>query len=319
MRTTLEYVDSTMLQDFMDCPRKAFYRYALGWRPEEANHDLVFGSSWHIALEHLLIYGTSPDSIAKAHELFLAEYRKTFSEDTDELHKAKNPNNALLALCDYTTRYNDNNENQVLYTEVAGKVPISEEQDMQFKIDAILRNKAGKIFCLEHKTGSSQSRQWVDQWQLKTQIGTYMHVLHCLAPPEEIEGVIVSGTFFGRSASSTVDFLRLKIKKSLSDMQQWLANVRFWINWFKQEFINLQKVKTTDIVMTAFPMNTESCTKYYGCPYHDLCTSWANPLRQSEKIIPVGFKEEYWDPREFEKTAKYVMHDSKLQERKDEK
>lgn len=306
MKTDLDVIDSSMIQSFMDCPRSYFYRYVLGWTSVDPKQDLVFGSSWHLALEHLLQTGNSAASVSDAHALFLQEYRQSFPESSDEIYKSKNPNNALLALIEYSTKYADNNDNQVLYTEVAGKVPITSDQDIHFRIDAILRNKAGKIFVLEHKTGSVYSPMWETQWPLKVQIGTYTHVLHCLAKPEDIDGVVVNATFFGRT-NSKIDFHRLPIKKTLADMQQWMYNTQFWLAWIRQELENLKQVKTTDVVMSAFPLNTESCSKYFGCPYHDLCTSWTNPLRQCEQYRPVQFKEEYWDPRDYEKKAKYIV------------
>lgn len=91
-------------------------------------------------------------------------------------------------------------------------------------------------------------------------------------------------------------------------MQVWLWNIlqhMDMIEWNMDRL--LQECKDEDPVMMAFPMNTESCTKYGRCPYFDLCTSWANPLHRCD-APPVGFKQEYWDPREEERTAKKVVH-----------
>ncbi len=54
---TFTIVDSSKLQDYMMCPRYYFYRYVLGWVPEEPNHDLIFGEAWHVSIAHLKLYG----------------------------------------------------------------------------------------------------------------------------------------------------------------------------------------------------------------------------------------------------------------------
>ena len=58
-------------------------------------------------------------------------------------------------------------------------------------------------------------------------------------------------------------------------------------------------------MLMCFPMNTESCTKYFGCAYHDFCQAWPNPLQHCEEP-PLGFKIEHWDPTEGE--SKYVVN-----------
>lgn len=55
--------------------------------------------------------------------------------------------------------------------------------------------------------------------------------------------------------------------------------------------------------MMAFPMNDTSCTDFFGCPYHDYCMSWQNPLQRCGEP-PLGFREEFWDPSAMETTHK---------------
>ena len=139
--------DPTKISTFMECPRKYFYSYVLGWRPEAPSNHLVFGSAWHVAMEYLLTHDYSTHSVVEAHRGFMGEYRKTFGPETDEMFWPKTPNNALIALNAYAKRFErDLNEYNPLYTEIAGKISLNDTQTLHFRMDSIVeRKKDGKI------------------------------------------------------------------------------------------------------------------------------------------------------------------------------
>jgi len=188
----------------------------------------------------------------------------------------------------------DFDEFEVLYTEIAGTVPLTEDRKLHFRQDAICKGKhTYGYFSLEHKTtGSSISRSWTQQWPLKTQVGCYTHVLYCLFPSEEVYGVRINGAGFLKTKFS---FERIPIAKTKNSMQVWLWNTLFWLDQIQWNMELLNECKESDEVMMAFPMNTESCSKYFGCPYHDFCLAWHNPLKNCDEV-PMGMKQEYWDP-----------------------
>jgi len=255
-------------------------------------------------MEHLLLKGYSDDSVIEAYDMFLSCYRKDFPEDSDELYHPKSPMNALKALGLYIEHHpRDLNEFKVLYTEIAGTVPITDSQVLHFRLDTICRDMNGNYFCLEHKTTGKMGRFWVDQWPLAVATGTYTHVLHCLFPSEEVYGVKINGTSFQKAG---IDFKRIPIKKTLDHMQQWLWNVVWWADQIAWQFENLMSCTESDEVLMAFPQNPSSCTKYFGCPYHDFCLAWPNPLQHCDEP-PMGMKIEYWDPSEKESTHKMEL------------
>ena len=53
METTRRYLDNTMLKDYKDCPRKYFLRHKKKWRRTGIAAPLVFGLSWHAAMDVL--------------------------------------------------------------------------------------------------------------------------------------------------------------------------------------------------------------------------------------------------------------------------
>ena len=296
-------VDSTKLQSTMDCWRMYMYEYIFGWRSSRPNNHLVFGDAWHAAMEHLLIHGYSDLEVIRAYDKFLKKYRLEFSEDTDSEFAPKTPHNALNALSKYVEHYKSDMEKyKVLYTETSGVVSLAEDIQMYFKIDSILEDNDKMIFSLEHKTGSMLSDKWKERFSLSTQVGTYTHVMYCMYPPERVKGVKINGAFFYKSKPPA--FERVPVWKTKNQMQVWLYNTMWWIDELKHNMELLKEQTEDQQVLECFPMNTESCTKYFGCPYLDFCTAWPNPLQHYGEP-PLGFKEDFWDP-ERETTHKFV-------------
>ena len=306
---TWDIQDASKTQCYLECPRKYFYNYVLGWQSDSPNNHLVFGSAWHEAMEHLLLNGYDQNSILGAYDLFLEYYRNVFPESTDELFGAKTPERALHALIEYAQKYhNDLGDFDVLYTEVAGSVPLTEDRVLHFRQDAICKGSQG-YFSLEHKTaGSSISRAWMQQWPLSIQVGTYTHVLYCLYPESEVYGVRINGVGFLKTKFSME---RVPVKKTRESMQSWMWNTLYWLDSIQWDFQRLEMCKESDPLMMAFPMNPTNCSKYFGCPYHDFCTAWANPLQHLDEV-PMGMKVEYWNPMVTNRPIKHEMVDGKM-------
>jgi hypothetical protein len=295
-------IDSTKVNAFLECPRMYFYEYILGWRHEVPNIHLEFGKAWHLAMEHLIINGYSDTSVKDAFGKFYEHYRIHFPELTDEVYAPKNPANALRALVQYCQEYKDDKFTP-LYTEIAGTVPIDYKRVLHFRMDSIVEED-GMIRSIEHKTGSSLNRQWTDQWSLAIQTGTYNHVLYCLYPKEKVWGVEINGVFFQKKENK---FQRVPARRSLPMMNVWYWNMQIIFNMIDFETTMVQEVKEDDAVMTAFPQNPTSCTKYFGCAYHDYCMAWANPIARCQEV-PMGFKQEWWNPMVDESSAKHIFH-----------
>lgn len=311
-------LDSSKIQEFMSCPRSYFWRYVAGWQRTEPNVHLEFGSAWHLAMEHMLLNGYSQESIAAAWTKLNDYYRRFFSPEMDEANAPKNPSNALLGLMQYAERYHDD-DFEPLYTEIAGSVLVSNDRRVLFRSDSICRNRrTGKVFSLEHKTASNLNRVWADQWLQKIQVGVYSHVLLCHYDMNEFEGIVINGycpknptrlkkdgTPYA-NASDASPFLRVPVRKNAQKMEDWLFTINYWCDQIEIEMDNLLGQTEDSPVMTCFPKNTESCTKYFGCPYRDYCEAWPNPLSRIATPQP-GFVVKYWDPRENIATAKHKM------------
>lgn len=315
--TTWNIKDSSKLDTYLQCKRRYFYEYLLGWRPDLPAHDAYFGESFHKAREHQLIHGYH--DIAGAFNAFLAHYRLEFPESTDNLYRPKDPTNVLNALMKFAEeRPTDLIENEVVtldgmkMTEISGTVPVDEKRVLYYRMDSIMRRISDDmIFSWDHKTTKRLSRQWRERFHLSIQNGTYTHCLYCMFPIEQVLGLEFCGTCFeylqrgskNRSAGYHITFERVPAFKTPEQMNVWLWNVVDLLDDLERETDRLYHCSENDEVLMAFPLNPGSCTDYWGCAYHDFCLSWSNPLRACEDV-PLGFREEFWDPSAMETTNK---------------
>jgi len=297
-------LDSSKLNTYLDCPRRFFYEYLLGWRQDYPNNHLIFGEAWHDAMEFLLVAGVKPENLKPAFETFLATYRKRLGPETDEQYFPKDPSNAATALTEYITLY-QGEPFTVLHTEVGVRVPLNEEDCIVGRIDAIVSVTQGKIWFFDHKTGSRLDRTWESQWDMSLQMGTYLHALHCCFNPNDIGGGIINGVFFQKGENK---FRRKPVQKSLELLNAWLWNVNEWLKDLKTDMARLADAHPiSSPVLGAFRQNTQSCTKYFGCPFAPFCSSWANPLAFVNEGPPPGFKVEFWNPEAREKPARVLL------------
>lgn len=291
---TFDVVDSSKIQTFMDCPRKFFFRYVLGWTSDEPNIHLVFGSAWHEAMEHLMNHGLSEDQAFLAFDKFREKYKEEYPDMFMEPdHASKNTENALKALHQYVREWKTIDNFKTLYTEVSGSVPINEDVLLFVKIDTIA-DFDGEIWSLEHKTTGRKTQSWMNKWTSKIQVGSYSHFLN-VAYPDRFEGIKINGAILRKKSN---EFLRIPVRLSDAQMRYWLWEVNHWVEQIKWNFHELARCSPEDEVMTAFPRNTESCCKY-GCDHPELCNLMSNPLRRKDET-PLGYKKEFWDPRERE-------------------
>ena len=290
-----DVLDSTKIKAYLECPRKFFYEYVVGWRSIEPNIHLEFGKAWHLAMEHLLVKGYEDEELVQAYTLFHNHYRKYFPEVMDDVYAPKNPANAFKAMREYVNRYREEDKNEeVLFTEIAGTVPIRADKVIYFRMDSIIK-KDGMYRSREHKTGTTVSRQWIDQWSLDIQTGIYNHVLHCLYLEDEVWGVEINGTFLQKKENK---FQRVPARRTKRMMQVWFELVLDVVRRIEYDYWILEGGLAEDKeVMDCFMQNPTSCTNWFGCKFHDYCIAWSNPLKVVETEMPEGMHVSHWDPR----------------------
>ncbi len=315
--------DSTKIKAFMECARKYMFEYGFGWRTIRPNNHLDFGEAYHRAREIINVQGFSGDTLVEAENAFLEYYRPKFPSATDPLYEPKVPGTIIPMLVAYKKRYPDDefeliyDEQGVPMTEIAGSVTIDEGKKLYFRLDALMKftKSPYRKFVLEIKTASMGGETWGDQWVKDNQPSTYNHVLNMLFSAEDSEGVLVDGSIWMKKVTKEYpdgfQFRRKMIRRTAPQMNAWWWNTKHWINMIDFEFGRLNECSDKDKTLMAFPTRTINCHKFFGrpCDYYELCDTWSNPLQQYDpEEAPPGFKYEWWNPADREKTAKKVVH-----------
>lgn len=289
-------IDSSKLREYMSCPRKYFFNNILGWTSVYPNNHFVFGSAWHVAMEHLLLNNYSPQSVTEAGKMLLERYRQELGPETDSMYGVKTPAAAFMALVHYYDRYkNDPDNYDVLYTEVGGRVKLGEEAVLAFKIDCIRQDRHTKeVEVLDHKTSQRKIAGWERIQSLSIQLMSYLHVLYSLKEFDKIKGGRIRCTFFYKGRQ---EFEEVRIRKTPQDMESFLTDALTWYDALRRDMYLLMETCSDDTwSMPAFPRNPESCYSYGKlCTYFDVCEAWPNPLTECH-TVPEGFKVEFWNP-----------------------
>jgi len=301
---TWDVLDSSKLGLYMLCPRKFFYRYMLGWSNEGNSIHLVFGDAWHQALA-AFYEGKSVDECYTKY--FLPRFREEFPPDMDLQVGAKSPDRAKEGLEAYAQRYR-HDEFKVVAVEVAGSVPVSPDTNMQFRLDLVVQDAQNRYMIVEHKTsGTYRKDLWENQWVLSNQVNLYLHALKAYYHDSEVYGAIVNGTFFYKTK---IEFLRTPVRPPNKHVRAWLWDLNYWITALKEERAFLNAATSADDVLTCFPRNPGACTQFSTCEFHDMCVAWQNPLAELHRK-PDEIQVKWWDPRDYEKTARVVLHSDK--------
>ena len=303
-------IDSSKLGDYMRCPRYAFYRHMIGWEHQGNNIHLIFGEAYHRLKEILFQYWDDPSAPPVAMSRFNEYYRRYYSEYTDLDNFPKNPGNAQTAMFSYIDFYSrglgfkvidiiDQNGNKVPATEIYGVVPVPGTVDYHFRIDAIVERQDGSIAYVDHKTSGMNNAIYQSQYSISNQMYGYYHVLNAYFGPGQVYGGIIDLTILTKK----IQHIRIPIIKSLDMMEEWMHNMRYWMNCFVEDYNILKGVVESinggvEIVQTmpCFRKNDKGCVAYgKKCMFYDFCIAWPNPLKRVDQLPP-GYKVEFWDP-----------------------
>jgi len=312
LHETAFVLDSTKIQSYQTCPRRFWFEYVLGWRPDPPSIHLFFGECWHLSMEHFLKNKISKQTAAEACLVFEEKWRTRISIFDEELCGNKNLANASRALYLYALAYANEAPFRVLKTEVSGKIPVNANnlsRSIYFKIDAICQSDELGYYVLEHKTASFFDRNYEDQFKMLTQTDTYTYALHWFYGDKgPIFGVVINamtikneprlkkdGSLYANSTDC--EARRFYIAKSPTYLESWLTDINSQFDEIERDFSKLSSAKAADNTMDCFNRRTVNCVTKYGiCPFHTLCLAWNNPLQHEEPVQP-GFIKEFWDPR----------------------
>jgi hypothetical protein len=257
-----------------------------GLRPKTSAAPLLFGSAYHECLElydKLRAQGKDglPAAIRLAYELSTPG---TLGNDT-----ARTRMTLLRALIWYAYNWqNDQFETFILAdgrpaVELSFRIELPMELDGEpviycGHIDRVAKYN-DQLYAMEHKhTTSALSDYYYARYTFSSQITGYILALRVMYDLRVVGGVVdstqVGVTFarFGRRVAQRVDG---HVDEWLHDTMQWIRQLHF------AQQHNL------------FIRNTESCSRYSGCQFKDVC--FANPAVR-ETILEADFQYKPWDP-----------------------
>lgn len=306
---SLDVIDASKLQRFMDCPRGFFIEHVLGLQKEQRNIHFVAGSAIHEAMEIFMKasgkIGYTDQVVSLAYDAFLKVYREAYPNPLDDdANVPKDPANIAALLNTYAQMWR-HDRFKTLFTEVSFAVPIAPDRIMHGKMDSVYEEN-GLIWSMEHKTTGYKSEAWMNKWSSMPQVGLYTHALHSFF--ENVAGVKINGMILRRPTKQgpSNEVLRIPITPTKQLMRYWLWELNHWYDQLDWNMRMLEKAREDHDILVAFPRNPMSCCKAWGgCSHPGICNANVNPLHLANQEPPPGYKREYWDPRRLEEQSNY--------------
>jgi len=199
-------------------------------------------------------------------------------------------------------------EGELIAVEQPFVVELGIEPQYIGRLDKVFRPKGKRIRAIEHKSTAWYRKEggfrvdWIDQWDLNSQIDGYMHSGNMLYG-DEFEGVTIDGALIHKTVRK---FKLLPIHKQFALVDQWLWEAQDWISRIEteKESLLIEEALEQPNYM-GFPKNTGSCFTFgRRCPYFDICRFRADPVHDTG--VPDGFKIEKWEPFEILKIGQIV-------------
>jgi hypothetical protein len=304
------YYDNTRVSSFRECPRKFFYRHVQHWVPDTTGAPLVFGSSWHEAMDVVwqrLSSGSNLDTNELAIEALRAFIDHWVSEGLPSLDEMgpeeidrlgfRNPATAhemLIHYIDERRSLLEGSEFELISFEEPFAVPLDPEDDSLLyvgRLDKVFKLK-GRHYVGEHKTTAWYKKdggfryEFLDSFSPNSQIDGYLFAARMLYG-KSLKGVWIDAALVHKTVHDA--FKIIPIERLTAQLDSWLWETKYWI----QQIDANKEADLSGDYMAAYPKNTQACSNYGGCPYLDLCKMWSNP---SEKETPQGFRYDPWDP-----------------------
>lgn len=321
------YFDNTRVSEFKACPRRFFYRHVMDWVSVGFSPPLLFGSSWHAAMdavwEHMSDSGNARSSGTQdvanlGFKAFMHEWVEGGGPELDDINEDwqhrlgfRNPMVALEMLYGYVDERRSlfqRDSFELLSIEQPFAVPLDPDDESLFyvgRFDKIFRIKEG-IIIGEHKTTSLYAKiggfraMFLDSFSPNSQIDGYLHAARILYG-DEVKACWIDASLVHKTVHD--EFKIIPIERQFTQLDSWLWETRHWIqeiegNWnaLSDHGPENQYDMSDDPYMAAFPKNTGACQDFArNCSYIDLCKMWPNPIA---KELPGGYEKEHWSPFE---------------------
>lgn len=307
--TDRRYFDNTTLASYKRCPREYYLRHVRGWHREGLSNALLFGLSWHAAMDTLwTMYGrVSDDELlqmsAAAFDQCWVEQGAPEPADMDldliERYSPRTPMVAREMLRGYlAARRHIFERMELVAAEQPFAVPLPLGPHLPSntwyagRMDKIFIHNDTKVMA-EHKTTTDYKvdggfrTTYLEGWYLDSQIMGYLYggALYY----KGLEQVWVDAALVHKKVHNAFKFIPVAHKWQM--LESWIEDTKEWIRRILGEEHGLKQEGR--LVLGLFPKQTESCNGKFGpCQFLDICRTEPRPDTLTEP--PAGYVHEPW-------------------------
>lgn len=314
-----EFYDNTKLAADKKCSRKYYYRHVRMWRTEGLAPPLVFGLSWHSAMDVVWPrFKDVPDARDLAAEAMMA-FMETWAaegaptEMSLEVFEKWNPRVPAVGhemLLHYIQQRGPTiGKAKLLSVEAPFVVPLFDTQDKDTHIwyagrkDKKILTHQGQRIVVEHKSTTDYKKDggfkanYIEGYYMSSQVMGYLYSDNILSGGKT-DYVWVDAALVHKNVHDAFRFIPVQHKYGMLD--QWLWDTRNRVEKIRTQTKILHDLRAAGEnkkgrFMPVFARNEESCIDVYGkCPYFNVCTQFPNPEQLEEP--PPGMIVEEWNP-----------------------
>lgn len=284
--------DSTSIGLWKNCPRKYYYSIVMGYEPRVTAPPLAFGIAVHSVMEHW--HKQIASGIDKQTALISAvRLAGLLGERLPAGDTSRTKETLVRTIIWFFDQYWD--DKTITLREPSGKPIVEYHFQLPFMeylgnevficghIDRMVKWQ-GQVYIADYKTTKyTLDQRFFNQFKPGTQMPLYLTACHIISntfadlPPAH--GVIIDGIQLGVNFSR---FGRGIVPFSLEEINEYIIDLKYWIT----QAMDACKANY-------FPQNTESCQKFSGCQYQEICSK--SPARR-QVFLDGNYVRRVWSP-----------------------
>lgn len=306
--STDSFFDNTMLSGYKECPRKYFLRHILNWRSAGVATPLVFGLSWHSAMDIVWQLHNKVNDTNELVMLAMAKFLETWEGeglpaqlDLEQTEKfaPRTPSIAAEMLHGYITkRATILSSAELVACEQPFAVPLPNTEHTWYigRLDKVIKTE--QILALEHKTTTAYKKDggfqtsYIEGWYSDSQVKGYQFGGGLYYPG--LTQVWIDAALVHKQRHDEFRFVPVAHQFPL--LEEFLADTKEWVNRIELD-TQAYKAAGGRLAPGVFPKNEQSCHGKFGpCSFLNICRTTPRP--ELLDSVPEGYKEESWSPFE---------------------
>lgn len=284
--------DSTSIGLWKSCPRKYYYSIVLGYEPRIMAPPLAFGIAFHTVME---TWEKLLSCKIDKHTAFIRVIRLAglLGDRLPSGDTSRSKETLVRSIVCYLDNFWEDKATTVILpngkpaAEMHFKLPfmnyLGQEVFICGHIDRLAQWQ-DKVYVSDFKTSKYQlDNRFFSQFKPNTQLPLYLTACHIIA--EDIQdfpsahGVIIDGIQLGVNFTR---YARHIVEFSLEEINEYIIDLQYWV-----------KQAMDACAQNYFPQNTESCQKYSGCHFLEICSK--SPARR-QAYLEGNFVKRTWNP-----------------------